>query len=164
MKPKTKQFIRFPRDLLESPAYRALNLPERKALDRIMVEYHCKSGFQNNGLPVTRRNFVEFGVNPKHVTSSVTVLRTLDIIECVSNWGGSKSGRRPNLFRLPFLPSTPTGNDDDHRYLKITKEQAKEIAHRHRHHDNRDRAAPKRQKKPKLRVLSPATAPLGATS
>src|SRR4051794_35234096 len=73
------QYFRFPRRLLTSPAWSVLNINERRAFDRIMEEHQSKSGFVNDGLAVTTRDFVKFGVQPKHVTSSMRVLRALGI-------------------------------------------------------------------------------------
>jgi hypothetical protein len=45
MKPPKEQWFRFPRKLLESPAWSVLNLHERRVFDRIMREHQSKSGF-----------------------------------------------------------------------------------------------------------------------
>jgi hypothetical protein len=134
------QYFRFPRRLLTSPAWSVLNINERRAFDRIMVEHQSKSGFVNDGLPVTTRDFVSFGVQAKHVTSSMRVLRELGIMECTRNMGGSLSGRTPNLWRPTFMPRTPAATDATHDYLQITtREEARSIAVAHRVHDTRER-------------------------
>jgi hypothetical protein len=161
MKAPNEQYFRFPRQLLTSPTWSVLNIHERRAFDRIMEEHQSKSGFVNDGLPVTKRDFVSFGVQPKHVASSLRVLRELGIIECTRNMGGSISGRTPNMWRPTFLPRTPTSNDATHDYLKIkTFEEAKAIAHAYRVHETRkDRPLP-----PKTRRLRKASAAPIATA
>jgi hypothetical protein len=159
MKAPNEQYFRFPRHLLTSPAWSVLNIHERRAFDRIMVEHQTKSGFVNDGLPVTKRDFVKFGVQPKHVAGSLRVLRELGIIECTRNMGGSLSGRTPNMWRPTFLPRTPTSNDATHDYLKITtSEQAKHIAEAYRERETRkNRPPPPRTRKPRKRS-APSTA------
>jgi hypothetical protein len=159
MKAHNEQYFRFPRQLLTSPAWTVLNINERRAFDRIMEEHQAKSGFVNDGLPVTKRDFVKFGVQPRHVTGSLRVLRELGIIECTRNMGGSISGRTPNMWRPTFLPRTPTSNDATHNYLEITtSEKAKEIAHACRDHETRkDRPLPPRSRKMRRRS-APSTA------
>jgi len=157
MKTPNEQYYRFPRRLLTSHAWSVLNINERRAFDRIMEEHQAKSGFVNDGLAVTTRDFVSFGVQPKHITNSLRVLRELGIIECTRNMGGSVSGRTPNLWRPTFLPRTPTSNDATHDYLKITtREEAKAVAAAHRFHETRkERKPPLRPRK--LRMVSPPT-------
>ena len=161
MNKPVEQYFRFPRHLLTSPAWSVLNINERRAFDRIMEEHQSKSGFVNSGLPVTYRDFVKFGVQPKHVAKSLRVLRELGIIECTRNMGGSLSGRTSNMWRPTFLPRTPTSNDATHDYLNIkTREEAKNIAAEHRFHETRkDRPAP-----PKTRKLRKVSAPPIATA
>jgi hypothetical protein len=157
---KKEQFIQIPRLFLDSPALQVLNINERHALDRILIEHQRKSGFVNDGLVVTTRDFVNFGVHTRHVIKSLRVLRELGIIECTRNMGGSARGRTPNMWRPTFLPRTPKSNDATHDYLKITtREEAKTIAEAHRIHDTRDRRAP-----PKPRKLRKFSAPPIATA
>ena len=154
MKKATEQYFRFPRQLLNSPAWSVLNIHERRAFDRIMEEHQSKSGFVNDGLIVTKADFVTCGIHPKHVVRALRVLRELGIVECTRSMGGSKSGRTPNMWKPTFLPTTPTSNDATNDYLKIaTREEAKAIAHSHRHHETRrERPPPPRQRK--LRMVS----------
>ena len=152
-----EQYVRIPRQLLESPALRVLTINERRALDRILVEHQRKSGFVNDGLPVTKRDFERFGINARYIASSTRVLEALGIIECTRNMGGSLRGRTPNLWRPTFLPRTPKTDDATHDYLKFTLPEAKTIAGAQRIHDTRDR-------RPKPRKLRKVSAPPIATS
>jgi hypothetical protein len=138
-----EQYYRFPRQLLESPAWSVLNINERRAFDRIMREHQSKSGFVHHGLVVTYRDFVKAGIQSRHVARSLLVLRKLGIFVCTRNMGGSASGRTPNIWRPTFLPRTPKSNDATHDYLKIkTREDAKRIALMHRAHETRKHRPP----------------------
>ena len=139
MKATKEQYFRFPRQLLTSPAWRVLNINERRAFDRIMLEHQSKSGFVKDGLVVTRRDFVAAGIHPKHVKASISVLGVLGIIKCTRNMGGSANGRTPNMYAPTFVPRDPTVNDEPaHDYLQIkTVEEADRRAELHRHHEKR---------------------------
>jgi hypothetical protein len=150
-----EQYVRFPRQLLDSPVLDVININEFRALRRILQEHQRKSGFVNHGLVVTYRDFVRAGIHPKHVTSSLRVLVALDIIQCTRNMGGSESGRTPNMWKPTFLPSTPKLDDAGHDYLKIkTQEEAEAIADIHRFHEKRKGRMP--QKHRPIRVSSPS--------
>jgi hypothetical protein len=134
-----EQYFRFPRQLLNSPAWSVLNINERRAFDRIMEEHQSKSGFVKDGLVVTTRDFVSADIHPRHVKSSLRVLAALGIIVCTRGMGGSANGRTPNMYAPTFLPRDPTKKDDSaHDYLEIkTLEEAKRRAELHRFHEKR---------------------------
>ncbi len=153
MKTTVEQYFRFPRQLLTSPAWSALNLNERRAFDCIMEEHQSKSGFVNDGLVVTYRDFVQAGIHPKNVKGSLCVLAALGIIQCKRNMGGSKSGRTANMWKPTFLPSTPKLDDAGHEYLEIkTLEEAKAIAEMHRFHEKRKSRIPRKLQAARDRV------------
>jgi hypothetical protein len=156
------QWFRFPRKLLESPAWSVLNIHERRAFDRIMEEHQSKSGFIHDGLVVTYRDFVKAGIQSRHVARSLRVLRQLGIIDCTRNMGGSASGRTPNMWRPTFLPRTPTSNDATHDYLEVkTLAEAKRIAVMHRIHETRKhRLPPARPRRHPALAVVPSASPL----
>jgi hypothetical protein len=154
MKP-TEQYFRFPRSLLTSHAFRALNIHELRTLFCIMEEHQAKSGFIKDGLIVTRRDFTRWGVDTHHVTASLAVLRNLWIVQQTRNMGGSRDGRTPNMYKPTFLPSDPGLKDATHDYLRIeTREEAERIAEQHRF--KRLRKPPVMRKR-RLRVVSSPT-------
>jgi hypothetical protein len=145
----TEQYIRLPRKLLESPVLEVLAANEYRALFRILIEHQRHSGFVKDGLPVTKKNFVSFGIHPRYVASSLRVLEALGIVECTRSMKGTSTGRLPNLWRPTFLPTTPKASDATHDYTKFTtKAEAHAAAEAARVHDTRKRydrvaAAPK---------------------
>jgi hypothetical protein len=153
VKKSEEQYFRFPRRLLTSPAWSVLNINERRAFDRIMEEHQSKSGFVNDGLVVTTRDFVQASIHPRNVKSSMLVLAALGIIRCTRNMGGSRNGRTPNAWKPTFLPSKPGADDASHDYLEIkTPEEAKMIAELHRFHEKRQGRMPQEQAGKKLKV------------
>lgn len=154
--PPREQYFRFPRQLLESPAWRVLNIHERRAFDCIMGEHQRKSGYVNGGLAVTKRDFERYGVHPKHVAGVLRVLDVLGIVKRTRNMGGSRNGRSPNLYRPTFLRTTPEANDATHDYLEIqTVEEAERRAELHRYHEKRTNRMPL----PKTRKLTGTARP-----
>ena len=148
-----EQYFRFPRQLLESAAWRVLNINERRAFDCIMGEHQRKSGNVNGGLPVTRRDFERCGIHPKHITAALRVLQALGIIEMTRIMGGSRNGRSPNLYRPTFTPTTSKLKDATHLYLEIkTVEEAERLAELHRYHEKRT----DRMSLPRMRKRGPA--------
>lgn len=154
--PIEQQYFRFPRQLLESAAWRVLNIHERRAFDCIMGEHQRKAGNVNGGLAVTRRGLVAAGIHPKHVTGSLRVLEALGIVECTRNMGGSRNGRSPNLYRPTFLPTAKTANDATHDYREImTADEAERRAELHRYHEPRkDRISLPRKRGPALAIVT----------
>lgn len=71
------------RDLLESPAWAALNLAARQCLDRIDIELMAHGGRGNGHLIVTFRDFANYGVSPKSVEVALTTLVALGFIEMI---------------------------------------------------------------------------------
>jgi hypothetical protein len=141
------QFFRFPRQLLNSPAWSVLNLQERRAFDCLMEQHQSKAGFVNAGLISTKNDFIRWRVHPKHVKTSLLVLGALGIIRCSRNMGGSKIGRTPNLYVPTFLPTTPTANDATHAYLEVkTTEDAERRAAIHRSREKRKGRIPKKMR------------------
>jgi hypothetical protein len=152
MKKATEQYFRFPRQLLNCPAWSVLNIHERRAFDRIMEEHQSKSGFVKDGLVVTKRDFVAAGIHPRHVKSSLNVLAALGIIVRTRSMGGSANGRTPNMYAPTFLPRDPAKKDDaTHDYLEIkTLEEAHRIAELHRSREKRKGRMPRKLRAPRL--------------
>lgn len=101
------QWVAYQREMLESPAYRALGLQARRLLNRIEIE-HCSHGGRDNGkLPVTYANFVKYGCRRNGVRPALVECLALGFLELVER------GRRPygdipgkaSTYRLTYLPA-----------------------------------------------------------
>ncbi len=115
-------------ELLESPANRALNLSERRALSRIEIELAHHGGADNGRLPVTFDDFNMYGINRNSIAPALRTLATLGFIE-VTEIGRSGNGewRRPNLFRLTFHSVRAQAPSNDWRKIE-TLDDAERIA------------------------------------
>jgi hypothetical protein len=152
MKKPNEQYYKTPRML--GRVLRLLSTNQFRSFLCIMEEHQSKSGFVNDGLPVTRRDLIAFGVHPRHITSSINILCELGIIEKTHSLGPSRRGRQPNLYRPTFVPRTPSSDDATHDYLKFSEEQMREIIDANTIRDKRDRPinSPSRTKAPKIKL------------
>jgi hypothetical protein len=104
------QFIAHPRQMIESPAWRALSLAARKALDRIEIEHMNHGGVENGKLPVTYQDFEAWGVHPRFVAPALRELEELGIIETMKKgYRGAAGTRQASEYRLTFRPSWAPG-------------------------------------------------------
>ena len=124
MKESGEDALLVPCALISSPTYRALNTNEYRAL--ACINLALGPDHINEGLSVTHTDFEQGGVNHKRVASTLRVLEALRIIDIIRSPG------MPNLYRLAFLPRSPTADDASDEYLKFTLAEAKAIAKAHR--------------------------------
>jgi hypothetical protein len=143
-------------EALESPAYRALSLSGLRILTRIQIEHAHHGGTANGKLPVTFRNFHEFGIHPNAIAPAIREVAALGFIRVTREGVASsdKEYRLPNMFALTHLP-TNDGQDapiDDWRRHK-TIEGAKAAARTARSEPARNRkfAAKSQSKKNEFR-------------
>jgi hypothetical protein len=127
------QFIVHPRQMIESPAWRALSLGARRALDRIELEHMSHGGAENGKLPVTYLDFEHTGVRRHSVAPAIRELAALGFIEIMrKGYHGAAELRAPSLYRLTYLRARDAGYKDatgSHDYLKIkTDEEAEKMA------------------------------------
>jgi hypothetical protein len=127
------QFIVHPKQMIESPAWRALSLAARRALDRIEIEHMSHGGAENGKLPVTYQDFENYGVRRHSIASAIRELVALGIVAISKKgYGGAAEVRAPSEYRLTFRPAWNAGRADEsgtHDYLKIkTDKEAEAIA------------------------------------
>jgi hypothetical protein len=157
MKPKLSgYYFRHPREMYESPAFKVLNIHERRYLDCLEHEVVNRKG-HNTDLVSPRRKFESYGVAKRHVMPSGNVVQELGFVRCTERGrGGYGNYRRPNKFQLTYVETAPKKNDASHEWMKITtKEEAEAIAHEFRSHDKRKRRPPRRRKA-QLHVIAAA--------
>jgi hypothetical protein len=118
-------------EMLESPAYRALSLSGRRVINRIEIELARHGGNDNGRLPVTKQDFLDYGVSHDQVAPAIREAEALGFIRVMErSRGGNAEHRRPNLFRLTFAHDRNSHREPpthDWRRIK-TSEEALEIA------------------------------------
>jgi hypothetical protein len=96
---KAEAFIKLPRDLLESDAWRALGLHARLLIEFLMIEHMRKGGKRNGFLLAPRRQLVQAGIWPRDISGAIEELEQLGLIDCRRG-----TGRRPSIYALTWLP------------------------------------------------------------
>ena len=117
--------------MLESPAYRALSLSAHRIIARIEIELSRHGGNDNGALPVTRQDFIDYGMDHRAIAPATREAQALGFIVVTQRGrGGNAEHRRPNLFRLTFAHDRNSRQEPPtHDWRKIrTLEQAIEIA------------------------------------
>jgi hypothetical protein len=114
------QFARLPIEMLKSPAWRNLGLTERRILDRIEIELAAHGGKDNGALPVTKGDFIKFGIDHTCIPSAQRVLEALGFIGVRRGRAGNGPYRTPNLFRLTYRPVGDTEPTDEWRQITST--------------------------------------------
>jgi hypothetical protein len=117
-------------EMLESPAYRVLSLSARRLIDRIEIE-HASHGRNDNGrLPVTKHDFIDYGIHHDAIAPAKREAEDLGFIrETVHGSGGNAEHRQASCFFLTFANSRGSAPPptDDWRKIK-TIEEAEAIA------------------------------------
>jgi hypothetical protein len=115
--------------MLESPAFRVLNLTEHRVLARIEIELRHHGGHDNGKLPVTFADFEAYGVgNRRCAASAMRALCALGFLEITeAGRAGNREFRMPNRFRLTYQPVDRAKETDEWARIQ-TLEQAEAIA------------------------------------
>src|SRR5580692_2519204 len=86
----TGQWVAITRAMLESAARRALSLAARRVLERIEVEHLAHGGCENGKLPVTFKNFEDWGIRPDSIASAIREVVALGFVEVTRRgYGGT---------------------------------------------------------------------------
>lgn len=122
--PKGEPFVQLTRELLTSPAWRAMSINCSKLISFLMIDHMNHAGLENGNLRATYDQLVAFGLTRSHIASAITEAEYLRLIWVVrgGRWAGTN---RPSIFELTFVakqrphPMFPT---DD--WKKTTQEDA----------------------------------------
>ena len=102
------QFVKLPRDLLQSEAWRTMGIHERRFLDYLMLQNMRFAGRQNGNLVAQHRQLVEFGIGGRFIAQTVQNLEARGLIRCKRHDAYS-----PNTYSLTWLAcrGSPPTND-----------------------------------------------------
>lgn len=95
----TEAFVKLPRDLLESDAWRSLTINSRRFLDFLMIQHMRHGGKANGRLIAPRRQLWDFGIGHRLVSAAIEDCERVGLIFCRRG-----VGRAPNLYTLAWLP------------------------------------------------------------
>ena len=109
--PNGQAFVWFTREMVESPAWRAMSQNARLVVDRVCVEHMAHGGGQNGSLPVTYDDFQRTGIRRGSIRRAIAEALALGFVEMTrkgtrgyGDWAGA-----PSLFRLAWLPTSENG-------------------------------------------------------
>jgi hypothetical protein len=107
------QFVPFRVEMLESAAWAALSLADRRVLGRLCIE-HAHHGGTENGRLICTYDFERFGVRRKSIAGSVRRLGQLGFLEITElGRGGNAEWRRPTRYRLTFVHTAAANPTDE---------------------------------------------------
>jgi hypothetical protein len=117
-------------EMLESPAWRILSLSGRRVFDRIQIEHAHHGGRENGRLPVTFKDFEEFGVERHGIRPAIAELDALGFIRITQHGrAGNADFRIPNKFRLTHQHANDGAEPATNEWRRIkTLEEAENIA------------------------------------
>ena len=112
--PRTKkwkiqgQYVHHPRNLLESPGWRALTMPARRIIDFLEIEHLAHGGQENGQLVAPYAQLQKAGVSSRDIRGAFDMLEAFGIVRRTDEQrhrrerqGGRKNTSR---FRLTWLP------------------------------------------------------------
>lgn len=110
-KPKSKeQFVKMPRELLQSSAWRSLGIHDRRFLDYLMLEQMRFAGRQNGNLTAPHRQLVKFGIGGRFIAQTIQGLESRGLIRCARHDAYS-----PNTYALTWLSCRGASPTNDWR-------------------------------------------------
>jgi len=117
-------------EMLGSPAYRVLSVSAHRVISRIEIEHAAHGGSENGNLPVTKQNFMDYGMDHDAIAPAIRGAEALGFIRMKRGRGGNAEHKQPNRFFLTFAHGR--GNralEPTHDWRKIkTIEEAQTIA------------------------------------
>jgi hypothetical protein len=129
--PKGSQWSWWTVEMLESPAYRALNLSEHRIIARIRLELARHGGRDNGKLPVTFRDFQEYGVRWNSIAPAIRAAEALGWIRVTQHGVASSEAefRIPTKFALTHLATDDADKAVTNDWQRIkTIEEAEAVA------------------------------------
>jgi DNA-binding transcriptional MocR family regulator len=154
--------------MLESPAYRALSLAAHRVISRIEIELAHHGGNDNGRLPVTKQDFIDYGISHDQIAPAIRESVALGFIQVRERGhGGNAEHRQSNKFYLTFAHgrnSRAEPPSNDWRRIK-TLDEAQSVARAARGNKNPDavrfghRAARVAKNRNRSRISGPAPVP-----
>ena len=134
--PKGEPFVWLTRDMLASPAMRAMSLTARRLLDFLLLEDMSHAGSENGNLMATQNQLTAFGLTRRLIAGAIRELVFLGLVR-VDHGRLTRGGvTTPNLFRLTFYadaeghPATNEWKGTTNEAIAVWKADRKRAARR----------------------------------
>jgi hypothetical protein len=157
----SEQFVYYTREMISSPAYRALSLQGRKVLRRLELEHMAHGGQDNGKLPCRYHDFVKYGCRKNGLSAALIEVGVLGFAPTMS-FGTRAYGNVPgkaSTFRLTYLPTAdgPPTNEWK-RWSSVEEARAAVASEQRKHNDwlNAAQGSPRhRQRRKKYKAPAP---------
>jgi hypothetical protein len=106
--PAVEPWIKIPRDLLSSDAWRSLGINGRRVIDFLMCEHMGKAGRGNGKLKAPYRQLEDFGINARFAGDAIREAENLGLVDC--NRAGLRAASTYTLTWLPSHDGTPASD------------------------------------------------------
>src|SRR3954469_1733757 len=77
-----EQFVKLPREVLESDAFGSLGINGFRVLRFLTIEHMRRGGRHNGNLKAPHRQLVAFGIAPRHVTAAIREVEQSRLVGC----------------------------------------------------------------------------------
>lgn len=111
---KGEQFVKLPRELLESAAWRDLGINARRFVDFLMIEHMRQAGKRNGFLLAPRRQLWAFGIGSHFVTGAIEEAERAGLVDCKRG-----TGRQPSYYALAWI-SLADGSAPSNRWSVVS--------------------------------------------
>jgi hypothetical protein len=124
--PPDQQWTWWTMEMMRSPAYRALSVSAHRVIGRIRIELADHGGQDNGHLPVTHRDFHEYGMAWNSIAPGIREAEALGFIH-ITEHGIASAGefRKTTMFALTHLPVGEAAATND--WAKISSMEEVEI-------------------------------------
>jgi hypothetical protein len=112
------QFIPHRLDMLQSPAWRALNHSAKRILECLEVEYMRKGGNKNGELICTYSDFAKAGIRRNAIRPGIHLACRCGFSEITQRGRFTRGGNVPACYRLTYLPTAVCDPTDEWREFK----------------------------------------------
>lgn len=100
----SEQFVKLPRDVLGSDAWRSLGINELRLIHFLMLEHMRHGGKSNGNLKAPYRQLVDFGVSARYIAAAIRAAEASGLVICER--GGMRTATRYALAWLPLHDGT----------------------------------------------------------
>jgi hypothetical protein len=105
---KQEPFVKLPRSLVASKAWRTMSINERRLIDVLILEHMRHAGQRNGQLVAPRKQLEVAGIGARHISAAIARCVTRGLIDRKRG-----RGRAPNVYALTWLPlhdNSPVSN------------------------------------------------------
>jgi len=133
-----EQFVYYTREMISSPAYRALSLQGRKVLRRLELEHMAHGGQDNGKLPCRYYDFINYGCRRNGLSAALIEVEALGFAKTIT-FGSRAYGNVPgkaSTFLLTYLPTADGPATDDWKKFSSVEEARAAVATAQRSHSD----------------------------